>query len=240
MTRSILAASLAFLGSVSVSLAWPQSQPLAGQALLDDILADLRGQREIFETSTTRNVISFSPTATPMISTVRTPVRESVGTVSAQRLRHRPPKAAQKAHEEGDKLLKKKDLEKAAQELERAIALDPDYAEAHNDLGVAYTRLGRYPEAMAELRRAIEMIPGESVPYSNLAGVLFLSGQRDEAEVNARRAIRLSPNNAQARLVLGRLLLDKPDARAEALDHLKYAAKTMPEVKQVLKASDKK
>ena len=240
MTRSILAASLAFLGSVSVLSAWPQSQPLGGQALLDDILADMRGHREIFETSTTRNVISFSPTATPMISTVRTPVRESVGTVSASRLRHRPPKAARKGYEKGLKLLQNRKPEEAVTELEKAIALDPDYAEAHNDLGVAYVRLGRHPEAASEFRRALEMIPGESVPYSNLAGVLFLSGQRDEAEVNARRAIRLSPSSAQARLVLGRLLLDKPDARAEALDHLKYAAKTMPEVKQILKTSDEK
>ena len=37
---------------------------------------------------------------------------------------------------------------------ERAIGLDPDYPEAHHNLGVAFRRLGRRSDAVRELRRA--------------------------------------------------------------------------------------
>jgi len=240
MTRPVTAASLAFLSSVSVLSAWPQLSPQNAQEVLDASMADLHGRREMLETSTTRNVISFSPTATPMISTITSPVRESPGTVSANWLRHRPPKAAQEAHKKGNKLLKKKDLENAAYEFEAAIALDPGFADAHNDLGVVYARLGRYPEATAEFRRAIELLPQESSPRSNLAWALFLTGVRTEAEESARRAIQLSPDNAPAHMLIGRLLTENPATLSEGLSFLEYAGRTMPEAKQLVKTLRKK
>ena len=240
MTRSMLAAGPAFLGSALVLFAWPQVSPQTAQEVLAASVADLRGQKELIETSTTRNVVSFSATGTPMISTVTSPVRESAGTVSAGWLRHRPPKAAQEAHKKGGKLIKKKKLESAAQEFERAIALDPGFADAHNDLGVVYARLGRYPEATAEFRRAIELLPQESSPRSNLAWALFLTGVRTEAEESARRAIQLSPDNAPAHMLIGRLLTENPATLSEGLSFLEYAGRTMPEAKQLVKTLRKK
>jgi tetratricopeptide (TPR) repeat protein len=179
MRRTLLALILALLSSALVLPGWPQSSPPTAQEVLSAALADMRGQKEVIDTSGTRNVLWFSSTATPMVSTVRLPARESPGTVSAKRLRHRPPKAARQAY---DKAARNKDAGKAALELEKAIVLDPDFAEAHNDLGVVYTRLGRYPEATSEFRRAIELVPEESLPHSNLAWVLSAMGQRAEAE----------------------------------------------------------
>ena len=46
------------------------------------------------------------------------------------------------------------DVEAAVARYEAAIALDPDYPEAHHNLGVAYKRLGRRRDAVRELRRA--------------------------------------------------------------------------------------
>ncbi|MBZ5636542.1 MAG: tetratricopeptide repeat protein [Acidobacteriia bacterium] len=179
MTRTLLAVMPALLSSALVLPGWPQSSPPTAQEVLSAALADMRGRKEIIDTSGTRNELWFSSMAAPMISTVSVPVRQSPGTVSAKRLRHRPPKAARQAY---DKAARIKDAGKAALELEKAIALDSDFAEAHNDLGVVYTRLGRYPEAGAEFRRAIELVPEESLPHSNLAWVLSAMGQRAEAE----------------------------------------------------------
>ena len=131
--------------------------------------------------------------------------RTSAETVSAKRLKHRPPKAAREAY---TRAARSKNAQKTSQELERAIALDPDFAEAHCNLGVAYARLNRYPEAAAEFRRAMELAPDESLPHANLAWVLLVMGQRTEAEAQVRRALQLSPNNAAARLLAGRLLID--------------------------------
>jgi tetratricopeptide (TPR) repeat protein len=54
----------------------------------------------------------------------------------------------------GNLLLEAGDLDGAIARFEAAIALDPDYPEAHHNLGVAYRRAGRRGDAVRELRRA--------------------------------------------------------------------------------------
>jgi len=169
-------------GLLSPAFAIPQVSPQTAQEVVAATLADLRGQKEIMETPPTRNGWLFSPVPTPTIATIAPAIREPAGTVSAARLRHRPPKAARKGYEKALKLLQNGRPEESATELEKAIALDPDYAEAHNDLGVAYIRLGRNPEAASEFRRAIALLPGESIPHSNLAWVLSAMRRPAEAE----------------------------------------------------------
>jgi tetratricopeptide (TPR) repeat protein len=54
----------------------------------------------------------------------------------------------------GNLLLEAGDLEGAIARFETAINLDPDYPEAHHNLGVAFKRAGRRSDAVRELRRA--------------------------------------------------------------------------------------
>lgn len=54
----------------------------------------------------------------------------------------------------GNLLLEDGDLAGAIARFERAIRLDPDFPEAHHNLGVAYRRAGRRSDAVRELRRA--------------------------------------------------------------------------------------
>ena len=54
----------------------------------------------------------------------------------------------------GNLLLEAGDIPGAIARFEAAIALDPDYPEAHHNLGVAYRRAGRRSDAVRELRRA--------------------------------------------------------------------------------------
>jgi tetratricopeptide (TPR) repeat protein len=250
MIQTTVRVGLALLSSgLAVrALAQAPSTPNA-QDVLASTLADLRGVSETIDTSrpenrSDRSALWFSVLTGPTgpiarLDSVQFPARErtSAGTVSTQRLRHRVPKAARRAYE---RAVGSRDARKAANELESAIKIDPDFAEAHNDLGVIYARLGRNPEAAEELRRTIELVPEESLPYSNLAWVLFEMGLRAEAETNVRRAIQLSPDNAPAHLLMGRLLVERPDTFAEGLGHLQYAARTMPEAAQIAKALRRK
>jgi tetratricopeptide (TPR) repeat protein len=51
---------------------------------------------------------------------------------------------------------------------ERAVRLNPNCAEAHNNLGVCLEDAGRYDQAMASLRRAIDwrwMVGGSETPW---------------------------------------------------------------------------
>jgi tetratricopeptide (TPR) repeat protein len=53
-----------------------------------------------------------------------------------------------------NRLLEAGDVEGAIAQYQVAIDLDPDFPEAHHNLGVAYKRLGRRSDAVRELRRA--------------------------------------------------------------------------------------
>jgi len=53
-----------------------------------------------------------------------------------------------------NRLLEAGDLSGAIERYETAIRLDPDFPEAHHNLGVAYKRAGRRSDAVRELRRA--------------------------------------------------------------------------------------
>jgi Flp pilus assembly protein TadD len=213
--------------------------------VLASTLADLRGITETIDRTGSENLngrkaLWFSvavssggqPTSVHPLSTPHS----SAGTISAKRLRHPVPKAALQAY---DRALGSRDAGKAANELENAVRIDPDFAEAHHALGVVYTRQRR-PEAVAEFRRTIELAPEESLPYSNLAWVLFAMGHRAEAETNARRAIELSPENATAHFLMGCLLVETPQALVEGIRHLEYAARTIPEAEQMAKVLRRK
>jgi tetratricopeptide (TPR) repeat protein len=54
----------------------------------------------------------------------------------------------------GNLLLEAGDVDGAIARFEAAIVLDPDYPEAHHNLGVAFRRAGRRSDAVRELRRA--------------------------------------------------------------------------------------
>jgi tetratricopeptide (TPR) repeat protein len=241
MTRIILRIGLAFLSSGLRLPARPQAPSVPkAQEVIASTLADLRGVSETVETARPedrmeRTALWFSVLNNPTVSIAPKP-RPLPGTISAKRLRHRPPKAARQAYERAGKLSRGKHVAQAAKELEKAIAIDSDFAEAHGNLGVTYSQLHRYPEAAQEFRRTIELIPDESLPHSNLAWVLFEMGQRTEAEISVRRALRISPDNASAHLLLACLLVERPDTFAEGLGHLQYAARSIPEAEQMAKS----
>lgn len=57
----------------------------------------------------------------------------------------------------GNLALEAGDVAAAVTRYEVAITLDPDYPEAHHNLGVAYHKLGRRGEAVRELRHATRL-----------------------------------------------------------------------------------
>ncbi len=48
-------------------------------------------------------------------------------------------------------------LDEAIASLERAVALDPGYAEAHGNLAIAYGRAGRTDDAVREMRLEMQL-----------------------------------------------------------------------------------
>ena len=110
---------------------------------------------------------------------------------------------------------------------ERAVALAPDYAEAHNGLGVGYARANRVPDAIKEYRRALDLKPNSDEVENNLGIAMASAGSLDSAIAHYRRALEINPDNASAQINWGNALvrLDRP---ADAIPHYDRALTLQP------------
>jgi tetratricopeptide (TPR) repeat protein len=90
--------------------------------------------------------------------------------------------------------------------LQRAIALLPDDAGAHNNLGNALGQSGRLEEAVASFQRALALNPEFAEAHNNLGYVLRRLGRLDDAASGYRRALQIKPGYAEAHHNLGDVL----------------------------------
>ncbi len=99
----------------------------------------------------------------------------------------------------------------AAQDFMFATRIMPGFAQAWNNLGVAWARLGEAGEAEAAYEAAIAAEPTSSAPYTNLASLYLQTGRAEEALAASREAVELAAGDPQARFNLGRALLATGD-----------------------------
>jgi len=113
----------------------------------------------------------------------------------------------------------------------RALAADPAYLKAHDNLGLAYEALGRYDEAIRSYQEALRLDRegqvGSPWPALNLGILLARLDRLDEAEPLLRESARLDPRFAPAHYQLG-LVLEKTGRTAEAISELGRAAELDP------------
>ena len=85
-------------------------------------------------------------------------------------------------------LLKFEDYPKAIDFFQKAVNIDPDFAEAHNNLGFAYEKSKKFNEAIESYKKALSNLIYRSPEkaYYNLAKVYYRLGKYDEA-INAHK-----------------------------------------------------
>ena len=155
--------------------------------------------------------------------------------ISLRRLQHNVPKKAQKLYFDAKVAWERDDMAAAAGFLENAIALDEQFFEATNNLGVMYLRQGRLNDALAMFRRATQIDGSDSQAELNLAYVLLRLSRFSEAEEAARASLRGDPKAGWARICLAVSLLEQGKKRAEAIFHLKQASDELEEARKLLK-----
>lgn len=101
--------------------------------------------------------------------------------------------------------------ENAATLLRQAIALDPNFAEAHILLGWANGLLRvfsgggpTYEESLASIHRGLELNPNLSLGYQALAQVLTFMKRHEEAAKAGLKAIEINPNDAENHIMFSR------------------------------------
>jgi protein O-GlcNAc transferase len=135
----------------------------------------------------------------------------------AIRLLGRRPDAAQPHYLRAKIYTADRDSAKAASELQQAVELRPDFAEAWSDLGDARKGLADVNGALAAFRRAVALSPEDTVAQARLGSLLLDSGAAHEAVEHLDEAVRLDPKNQSALNALQRALRqDGQVGRAEA------------------------
>jgi len=117
----------------------------------------------------------------------------------------------------GIELVMQGDSESAVLAFCKAIALNPNYSPAYNNLGLILRNTERLAEAEACFRRAIDLNPDDPSTYNNLGLVLMDLGHLDKAEDCFHRAIELNPHQPQFYNNLGTMWEEKsclPEAQA--------------------------
>lgn len=96
---------------------------------------------------------------------------------------------------------------KAAEDCSRkVIALRPDWAEAHFNLGISLRDQGRLPEALDAFHVAIRLKPDHATAHNAIGYVLARQGRIPDAEQYLRRAVVINPRSAEAYNNLGNIL----------------------------------
>jgi tetratricopeptide (TPR) repeat protein len=182
-----------------------------------------------------QDLVNVAPQTGPLIVRLRTLSKPSApGTISLTQLRHPPSHKAFQAVASAQRFSQSGQTEKAVEELEKAIRISPEYADAYNNLAVQHMRMGRFEEATGELAHAIDIAGPNPMTLSNLAYAQRQLNLFPEAIASARAALRLDSGSAPAHLILGSILAADPRTRAEGITHLEQAAETMPSARTAL------
>ncbi|MCC7386642.1 MAG: tetratricopeptide repeat protein [Deltaproteobacteria bacterium] len=134
------------------------------------------------------------------------------------------PPAAQSERAKGLELLEDKEFAPAAEALERAVKLAPEFTEAWMDLGNARLGMAKYLEAAAAFEAALRLDPARHGALYNLAYSYRRGGQHTRARDAYRAYLAKQPNDADAYYALAESLraLDDKGGAADAYD--RYAA----------------
>lgn len=105
------------------------------------------------------------------------------------------PKRAVKEFSKANQAMARQDWKSAADFLDRAVGIYPQYAAAYNNLGVVDARLGDRTKEAKDLQQAIAIDSRYVDAYVNLARMDIAENRFPDAETQLSKAVSLSPEN---------------------------------------------
>ena len=113
----------------------------------------------------------------------------------------------------------------------QAIALDPGFMKAYDNLGLCYEALGKYDDAIQAYQDAVRLDHASRAPSPwpalNLGALLVKLSRLEDAEKYLKESLQDDPQFPQAHYQLGALLA-RQHKDAEAVQELKQAAALNP------------
>ncbi len=102
-------------------------------------------------------------------------------------------------------------FDKAIEEFNKVLELDPDYNEVHNYLGYLYLRMGDPKKSIEHFKTYVSLNPGDHNPLDSLGEAYFRMGRLDEAIAKFREALDIKPNFHNPNSNLGYIYALKED-----------------------------
>ncbi|CAN5405727.1 hypothetical protein BH10CYA1_BH10CYA1_00940 [soil metagenome] len=99
---------------------------------------------------------------------------------------------------DANNLLRANRYQEASVKLKQAIAVAPEYAEAHYNYGLSMAKLGNIPLAVEQFHAAIKLNPNLEQCWISLGGVYQSAGQIDDAIQSYKQFLTRFPRSAQA------------------------------------------
>ena len=115
----------------------------------------------------------------------------------------------------------------------RALQINPDNAQAHNNLANVLDDAGHPDEALAEYQAALRLQPSLPDAHNNLGSLYVELGRFDEAKEQYNEAAQLDPEDWHAPYLMGKALL-KQGRDADAVPYLQHACELAPDNSHVL------
>ncbi|HOU97925.1 MAG TPA: tetratricopeptide repeat protein [Bacteroidales bacterium] len=107
-----------------------------------------------------------------------------------------------KAMENGE-VTKPEYLDTAIFYFRRARTIVPSFADAYDQLGLAYFRKNEWDKALAYYDTCLTLAPGKSITYSNMGVIYFQNKQYDKALAAYENAVRFDPKFSDGWMNLG-------------------------------------
>lgn len=138
------------------------------------------------------------------------------------------PGRAEALKNEGNRRLAAGDVSAAVDAYRAALAEDPDYVPALNNLALVYKRSGRRGEAESLLRKAIAVASWDAELHNNLAVLLHEAERLEEALAAYGEALRIDPADGFANGNYGGLL-SQTGRREDAITYCRRATEAAPD-----------
>jgi tetratricopeptide (TPR) repeat protein len=115
-------------------------------------------------------------------------------------------------------ILNQKQPAKAIPLFERAIRIDPQFADPWNEVAYCYAKTGDFDKAFERMKKYTELLPNEANPQDSFAEISRLAGRYQEALVHYHASLKIDPTFNESQLGLGdtyALMGEQAKARAE-------------------------